>query len=161
MFCFVAPPFHAVEPWLLGIWDCRSIVTTDGIEETVYNPHLKERTVITISLKLQQVEFLMRIKCNRPQLLLSSCTYWRPDSTCSCAGRSSPRCAGTRILIATRVSVILNLILVNVSQSNKTYRLCHQGRRAYCWGRPLQLCFVGCSLELRGSTDELLCRTWS
>ena len=92
-------------------------MTTDGIEETVHNPHLKERTVITISLKLQQVEFLMRIKCNRPQLLLSSCTYWRPDSTCSCAGRSSPRCAGTRILIVTRVSVILNLTLVNVSQS--------------------------------------------
>ena len=92
-------------------------MTTDGIEKAVHNPHLKERTVITLTLDLQQVEFLTRIKCNRPQLLLSSCTYWRPDSTCSCAGRSSPRCAGTRILIVTRVRAILNLILVNVSQS--------------------------------------------
>ena len=48
-------------------------MTTDGIEETVHNPHLKERIVITILLDSQQVEFFDENKVEptpTPPLLL-------------------------------------------------------------------------------------------
>ena len=135
-------------------------MASDGIKEPVHHPHLT--TNIYLSCQDNDVSKLVdvvdgngkdgTVKDDPPQHRLAACTCLQQGSTCLCAGRNSPRCAGRRNLINRHSHSHLYVF-------SKPDRLFHREHRACCEGRPPLPCFVGCSLAPHGSTGELSCQT--
>ena len=82
-------------------------MASDGIKEPVHHTHLT--TNIYLSCQDNDVSKLVdvvdgngkdgTVKDDPPQHRLAACTCLQQGSTCLCAGRNSPRCAGRRNLI--------------------------------------------------------------